>query len=67
MRGLGMQRWAGRLCLLLVAGMGMMGFHFANIRFLPMAAGFAIMAGVCYSDRGRESSPLRGSGEWPIL
>jgi hypothetical protein len=53
-----LQRWAGRICLLLVGALGMMGYHFANVRFLPVMAGFAILAGVFYS--GREApEPLR--------
>ena len=39
-----LQRWAGRVCLLLVGALGMMGYHFANVRFLPLMAGFAILA-----------------------
>lgn len=45
------QVWAGRLCLALVGLMGMMGLHFGNVRFAPVAAGFAILAGVFYSRR----------------
>ena len=29
-----LQRWAGRLCLLLVTAFGTMGYHWANVRFL---------------------------------
>jgi hypothetical protein len=54
-----LQRWAGRTCLLLVGALGMMGFYFGNIRFLPLAAGFAILAGVCYN--GRVPNPLRSA------
>jgi hypothetical protein len=64
-----LQRWAGRMCLLLVGAFGMMGYYFANVRFLPMVAGFAILAVVCYS--GREAAdptrPLRDSGQHPAL
>ena len=60
-----LQRWAGRTCLLLVGALGMLGYHFANIRFLPVAGGFAILAGLCYSGRSELSSgrPLRRSGQ----
>jgi hypothetical protein len=62
-----LQRWTGRACLLLVAIFGMMGFYFANVRFLPLAAGFAILAGVCHSVRGVsvQARPLRNSGQHP--
>jgi hypothetical protein len=64
-----LQRWAGRLCLLLVALLGMMGYHWANVRFLPLMAGFAILAGVCYVPRitSEETRPLRPSGQHPAI
>ncbi|MGH7527878.1 MAG: hypothetical protein ACREMX_14375 [Gemmatimonadales bacterium] len=40
--------WAGRLSLGLVAALALMGYYYGNIRFVPIAAGFAILAGVCY-------------------
>ena len=40
-------RWAGRICLLLVAAFGMLGFHYANVRFIPMMAGFAEIRNPC--------------------
>ncbi len=46
-----LQRWAGRLCLGVVALLAMMGYHFGNVRFVPVAAGFAILAGLFYSGR----------------
>jgi hypothetical protein len=64
-----LQRWAGRICLLLAGALGMMGYHFANVRFLPLVAGFAILAGACYGSQ-RESDahrPLRDSGQHPAL
>ena len=39
-------RAAGWSCALLVALLILMGYHFANVRFVPIAAGFAILAGV---------------------
>jgi hypothetical protein len=64
-----LQRWAGRICLLLSGALAMMGYHFANIRFLPLVAGFAILAGVCYNGR-RTTDPIRSmrdSGQHPAL
>jgi len=63
-----LQRWAGRTCLLLVGALGLMGYHFANVRFLPLVAGFAILAGVCYSVGAPHAPrPLRDSGQHPTL
>ncbi len=64
-----LQRWAGRFCLLLAAIFGMMGYHWANVRFLPMVGGFAILAGVCYVPRtaSQGMSALRPSGQHPSL
>jgi hypothetical protein len=64
-----LQRWAGRMCLMLVGALGMMGYYFANVRFLPLVAGFAILAGVCYSRRGNINviRPLRESGQHPAV
>ncbi len=46
-----MLRWAGWLCVSIVATLTSMGYHFGNIRFAPVAAGFAILAAVCLLDR----------------
>jgi hypothetical protein len=64
-----LQRWAGRVCLLLVGVLGLMGYHFANVRFLPLVAGFAILAGVCYGGPGLSAArrPLRDSGQHSAL
>jgi hypothetical protein len=63
-----LQRWAGRLCLMLVAALGMMGYHWANVRFLPLMAGFAILAGVCYAPRTpSEAGSRRPSGQHPVI
>ncbi len=45
----------------------MMGYYFANVRFLPIMAGFAILAGVCYSVRiaPQPTRSLRTSGHHP--
>ncbi|CAN5770117.1 hypothetical protein BH24GEM1_BH24GEM1_17860 [soil metagenome] len=64
-----LQRWAGRTCLLLGSALAMMGYHFANIRFVPVVAGFAILAGLCYGVRGATAAAgrLRSSGQHPSL
>jgi hypothetical protein len=64
-----LQRWAGRICLLLVAAFGMMGYHWANVRFIPLMVGFAILAGVCYAPRvmSPEAGSLRRSGQHPAI
>jgi hypothetical protein len=64
-----LQRWAGRVCLMLCGALGLVGYHFANVRFLPIVAGFAILAGVCYGGRGAAlpARPLRDSGHHPAL
>ncbi len=63
-----LQRWAGRTCLLLVAALGMMSYHFANVRFLPVMAGFAIFAAVCYMPRSQpeRAHSFRSSGHHPV-
>jgi hypothetical protein len=48
------RRWAGWGFLAVVAALASMGYHFGNIRFVPLALGFAILAAVCFSDRGRQ-------------
>jgi hypothetical protein len=64
-----LQRWAGRICLMLVAAFGMMGYHWANVRFVPIIAGFAILAGLCYAGKSESDPPrvLRNSGKHPAL
>jgi hypothetical protein len=36
-----------------------MGFHFGNVRFAPIIAGFAILAGVLYTWRTEPARPTR--------
>jgi hypothetical protein len=43
--------------------MGLLGYFFGNIRFAPLAAGFAILAAVCLVER--EEEPLRTDGIHP--
>ena len=54
------RRWSGWLFVALVAALVTMGYHFVNIRFAPLAAGFAILAAVCWMDRG--GTPVRSDG-----
>jgi uncharacterized membrane protein len=58
-----MRRWAGWMCLGMVATLTSMGYHFGNIRFAPLVAGFAILAAVCLLERGR--TPMRSDGIHP--
>jgi hypothetical protein len=62
-----LQRWAGRLCLLVAGALGMMGYYFGNVRFLPVIAGFAILAAVCYVPRAAQPPSLRRSGQHPAI
>ncbi len=63
-----LQRWAGRLCLVLVGALGLTGYYFANVRFLPLVVGFAIFAGVCYGRPAADPTrPLRRSGHHPAI
>jgi hypothetical protein len=48
------RRWAGWMFLGVVAALASMGYHFGNVRFLPLAAGFAILSAVCFANRGRQ-------------
>lgn len=48
------RRWAGWSFLAIVAVLVSMGYHFENVRFVPLAAGFAILGVVCLLDRGRQ-------------
>ena len=52
-----LQRWAGRVCAGLVVALTWMGYYFANIRFAPVAVGFAILAAVFYSGRLLAAAP----------
>jgi hypothetical protein len=40
------RRAAGWACVGLVAMLIAMGYHFGNVRFVPVAAGFAILGGL---------------------
>ena len=62
-------RWAGRVCLLLVAAFAMSGYYYANVRFIPLMAGFAILGAVCYAPRAAapRTPPLRPSGQHPMV
>ncbi len=54
-----LQVWAGRFCLSVMGVLTLMGFYFANVRFVPVAAGFAILAGVFYFTRLHSAAPTR--------
>jgi hypothetical protein len=47
----------------------MLGYYFANVRFAPVAAGFAILAGLFYSGRmvASPSASLSNSGRHRAL
>jgi hypothetical protein len=53
------QLWAGRVCAGLVALLAMLGYYFGNVRFAPVAAGFAILAVLFYSGRLLAATPSR--------
>jgi hypothetical protein len=57
------RRWSGWIFLALVAALVTMGYHFGNVRFLPLAAGFGILAALCLIERGR--IPMRSDGIHP--
>ncbi len=57
------RRWTGWLCLGMVATLALMGYYFGNIRFAPLAGGFAILAAVCLVER--EQAPMRTDGFHP--
>jgi hypothetical protein len=66
----GLQVWAARLCLTAVVVLGWAGMYFENIRFIAPAAGFLILAVVCYVHRPVTAEPARRlshSGQWPAL
>jgi hypothetical protein len=48
------RRWAGWLCLGLVALFVLLGYYFGNIRFAPLAGGFLILSAVFLIERGEE-------------
>ena len=52
--GVRLNRAAGWACLALVAALTSMGYHFGNVRFAPVAMGFAILAGVFLLARPNE-------------
>jgi hypothetical protein len=65
----GLQVWAARLCLATVVVLGWAGMYFENIRFIAPAAGFLILAVVCYVHRQAVEPARRvsNSGQWPAL
>ena len=65
----GLQVWAARLCLVTVVVLAWAGMYFENIRFIAPAAGFLILAVVCYVHRpaAEPARRLSSSGQWPAL
>ena len=57
------RRWAGWGFLAMVLVLASMGYHFANVRFAPVALGFAILAAVCWRNPGTEQ--VRSNGIHP--
>jgi hypothetical protein len=51
-----LRRMAGWVCLGLVAVFCLLGYYFGNIRFAPLAGGFAILAAVGLIERGAEQA-----------
>lgn len=45
--------WAGRLCLGVAGTLSLLGTYYGNIRFAPIALGFAVLAAVSYTGRLR--------------
>ena len=64
-----LQIWAARLCLATVVVLGWAGMYFENIRFILPAAGFLILAVVCYVHRpaAEPARRLSSSGQWRAL
>ena len=63
------QRWAGWVCAGLVTLFAMLGYYYGNVRFAPVAAGFAILAALLLSGRlvAAPSRPLSNSGRHRAL
>ncbi len=51
-----LQRLAGWVCLAFVAMFCLLGYYFGNIRFAPLAGGFAILAALGLIERGPEQA-----------
>ncbi len=60
-----LQLWGGRLCLGMVAALGLTGYYYGNVRFVPVAAGFAILTVLCYSLRTAPPAPRRFASSGP--
>ena len=63
------RRAAGWACVGLVAMLIAMGYHFGNVRFVPVAAGFAILGGLFLLARPTDqmSSNVIQSGRDPRI
>jgi hypothetical protein len=51
-----LRRWAGWLCLGVVALFAFLGYYFRNVRFTPVAGGFLILSAVFLVERGKEQA-----------
>jgi len=51
-----LQRLAGWVCLGFVALFCLLGYYFGNIRFAPLAGGFAILAAIGLIEQGAEQA-----------
>jgi hypothetical protein len=51
-----LQRLAGWVCLAFVAMFCLLGYYFGNIRFAPLAGGFAILAAIGLIEQGAEQA-----------
>jgi hypothetical protein len=45
------RRWAFRATSAVAAAQVLLAYYYANVRFLPIAAGFGILAGLCAAGR----------------
>ena len=52
------RRWAGWVCLGLVAIFVLLGYYFGNIRFTPLAGGFLILSAVFLIEREEEQAKV---------
>ena len=54
------RRWAGWAFAFLVVALSSLGYHYGNVRFAPVALGFAILAAVCWRNWGAEQVSRNG-------
>lgn len=56
-------RWLSKCCLGLTMALLLSGYHYANVRFIPLALGFLIFGYVCTIRRAAIAQPLVKSRE----